>query len=513
MAKKGKIVLISPNLNGIKGGINRIQPGLGIGYLAAVLERDGHEVYIRDTALEGHQNNIPLESGRMIVIGESDDEISQYIAKTNPDIVGISVLFSNLADNTHSVARIVKKVNSHIKVIMGGNHLTNAVRDYLFASAPGNESSNLDITLLDIEDPNIDYGMIGESDFQFTKLVNSLVNDQRLEDIEGLVFKRRDGTISITPSSSDRVDVRLLPHPARHLMNMEGYFKYGLFHSSQSRSPRVLNVMASRGCPETCTFCTTPAMWGSTVRWRDPSDICEEIKQGIEHYGIGEVQFEDDTLTAHFANLGKLCDLLKPIGIPWCTPNGTKVNYYLSRQPEMYKRMAEAGCYQITLACESGVQRVLDDIIRKNLKLDHIKPAIRNAMEAGLIVHTFWIVGYPGETRKEMEQTIEFAAQSGADTFSVAILTPLPGTPIFREVVKNKLLWDSQRGIKDMLYRNSLIRVDGFDSPDEFQAWVEEKNVYLNHLLEKNNPARAEWVRAGRGLRTSQDGLLKLKQT
>ena len=110
MAKKGKIVLISPNLNGIKGGINRIQPGLGIGYLAAVLERDGHEVYIRDTALEGLQNNIPLESGRMIVIGESDDEISQYIAKTNPDIVGISVLFSNLADNTHSVARIVKKV-------------------------------------------------------------------------------------------------------------------------------------------------------------------------------------------------------------------------------------------------------------------------------------------------------------------------------------------------------------------------------------------------------------------
>ena len=100
-----------------------------------------------------------------------------------------------------------------------------------------------------------------KSDFQFTKLVNSLVNDQRLEDIEGLVFKRRDGTISITPSSSDRVDVRLLPHPARHLMNMEGYFKYGLFHSSQSRSPRVLNVMASRGCPETCTFCTTPAMW------------------------------------------------------------------------------------------------------------------------------------------------------------------------------------------------------------------------------------------------------------
>ena len=514
MAKKGKILLISPNLKGINGGLNRIQPGLGIGYLAAVLERDGqHEVHVRDTALEGHQNTSPIESGRMIVIGESDDSLAHYVANLRPDIVGISVLFSNLADHAHAVARIVKKVSSQITVVLGGNHLTNAVRDYRFATAPGNESSNLDKALLDIEDPNIDYGMTGESDFQFAKLVNALLNDQDVEGIDGLVYKRKDGGISISPNPPERVDVRQLPHPARHLMNMEGYFKIGLFHSSQSRSSRVLNVMASRGCPEKCTFCTTPDMWGSKVRWRDPLDIYAEIKDGIEQYGIGEVQFEDDTSTAHITHLMELCDLLKPLDIPWCTPNGTKVNYHVANQPDMYRRMAEAGCYQITLACESGVQRVLDDIIRKNLKLDQIKPAINNAKEAGLIVHTFWIVGYPGETREEMEQTIEFAAASGADTFSLAILTPLPGTPIYRKVVKENLWWDSRRGIKDMVYRNSLVRVDGFDRPDEFERWVEEKNFYLNELLEKNDPARAQWVMEKRGAKGSNQGFLKIKQT
>ena len=83
----------------------------------------------------------------------------------------------------------------------------------------------------------------------------------------------------------------------------------------------------------------------------------------------------------------------------------------------MFKAMSESGCYQVTLACESGVQRVLDNIINKRLKVDQIKPAIENA-KAGLLVHTFWILGYPGETYEEMNETVNFALSSGADSFS-----------------------------------------------------------------------------------------------
>ena len=102
----------------------------------------------------------------------------------------------------------------------------------------------------------------------------------------------------------------------------------------------------------------------------------------------------------------------------------------------MFKAMYESGCYQVTLACESGVQRVLDHVVNKRLKVDQIKPAIENAKKAGLLVHTFWILGYPGETFEEMNQTIEFALSTGADSFSFSILSPLPGTPIYRKVVK-----------------------------------------------------------------------------
>jgi len=511
--KKGRILLMTPNLQGLKGGVNRIQPGLGIGYLAAALEEAGHEVCVRDTALWGYGRQIPLDGDKMVEIGESEEEIAKFISEIKPDIVGLSVLFSNLAGHAHTIARLVKSIDANIRVVLGGNHITNAVSDYLFAIEKGNESYDMDRTVIDFEDRNIDYAMVGESDFQFLKLVGAILENGDPRSIEGLVFRDDENAIRVNQGTDrGRIDVRTLQRPARHLMNMEMYFKIGLFHSSQSRSKRVLNVMASRGCPERCSFCTTPNMWGSKIRWRDPEDIYDEIRNGIEKYGIGEVQFEDDSLTANRSYLMKLCDLIEPLKIPWCTPNGIKINYHMGRQKEMFRRMKDSGCYQVTLGCESGVQRVLDDIIGKNLKLEQIPVAIKNAKESGLIVHTFWIVGYPGETRKEMEETIRVASDSGADSFSVAILTPLPGTRIYRQVMKKNLWWDSARRTGAMTYRNSRIKVDGFHSAEEFENWVGQQNHYLNSLLEKNDPHRAKIVAEGRG-GAEKKGLLKMKQT
>ncbi|MCB9747826.1 MAG: B12-binding domain-containing radical SAM protein [Candidatus Omnitrophica bacterium] len=510
--QQGKILLFSPNMRGMKGGVNRIQPPLGIGYLAALLEKNGYKVYIRDTALEGYSHQVPIDQDpRMVLIGESDASISEYIKKVKPDMVGISILFSNLAAHAHQLAALVKKINPRIPVILGGNHVTNAVRDYVFALTPGNEAYHLPRELKEIQDPNVDYLMTGESDFDFLDFVQTYFAKKSLENIRGLVMQndQKEVVFNHAHLKKERRDLKDLPHPARHLMNMEGYFKVGLFHSSQTKSNRILSVMASRGCPEKCSFCTTPAMWGSKVRWREPQDIYKEIKSCIKKYRVGEVHFEDDTLTAHKKYLLELCDLLEPLKIPWCTPNGTKINYHLKTQPQLFQRMVDAGCYQITLACESGVQRVLDHIIHKNLKIEQIKPAIKNAKEAGLFVHTFWIVGYPGETRQEMEETIRFAAESGADSFSVSILTPLPGTPIYRQVMKENLWWDSDKGIEQMIYRNSLIKVDGFQNPEAFEQWVQQQNAYLNSLLQKNNPQRAqELIKSRRG-----KDLLKIKQT
>ncbi len=482
--KKGRILLITPNLKGIKDGLNRIQPSLGLMTIAQSLINNNHIVKIYDTALEGWDNHVDLGNNK-VMIGQSDNEIENIIKEFNPDIVGISILFSNLNQSAHTIASIVKKINPKIYVLLGGNHISNSLIDYQHNIIhPGEEIP----IIKDLEDENIDFSLVGESDFTIIELVNKLVNNQDYSKVPGLLKRISKGKYLHNPS--DRIaDLINLPIPARHLVNMEGYFKIGAFHSAKSKSNRVLNIMCSRGCPEKCTFCTTPQMWGAAVRWRKLDDIMREIKSGVEQFNIGEIQFEDDTITARKKNLIDLCNGLEKIGLPWCTPNGIKTNYHLANQPDMFKAMSESGCYQVTLACESGVQRVLDNIINKRLKVDQIKPAIENAKKAGLLVHTFWILGYPGETYKEMNETVNFALSSGADSFSFSILSPLPGTPIYRKVIKENLWWKG-RGMKDLMYRSSLVQVDGFKNPEEFEKFVNESNIKANLMLKENDPER-----------------------
>jgi radical SAM superfamily enzyme YgiQ (UPF0313 family) len=488
--KKARVLLIVPNLKGMNDGVNRIQPSLGLMLIGQILEKHGHIVKIHDTGLEGWNNRKLIDPKKnKVEIGQSDNDIVKVISSFSPDIVAISVLFSNFLDSAHTIARLVKKINKNTKVILGGNHISNAVIDYKFSLLDKN--SNLPDVIEDLENENIDFAIMGEGEMPMLKFVESIINNSAVDKVPGLVKKIGEKKYFMNPKS-EKHNLNLLPRPARHLVNMEAYFKIGAFQSAKARSKRVLSIMCSRGCPEKCTFCTTPQMWGANVRWRSTEHIMDEITNDVKDYKIGEIQFLDDTLTIHKQNLYSLCTELEKLGVPWCTPNGTKVNYHLRDQADMYKKMADSGCYQITLACESGVQRVLNDLIDKRLPLETIYPAIEKAKKAGLLAHTYWILGYPGETYEEMQKTIDFAMNSGADSFSFSILSPLPGTPIYRKVIKENLWWDD-RSMDDMILRSSLIKVDGFSGTVEFEKFVNETNMKANLLLKEKDPKRFKY--------------------
>ncbi len=469
--KKARVVLLSPNIIGSKDGVNRIQPGHGVGLLAGRLRDKGHEIYVRDTALEGYYNQSPRD-GETMLIGESEEDIIKYVKDIKPEFVGISILFSNLADHGRKLARIVKEIDSSIITILGGNHVNHMYMDI-------------------IKDPYVDYVLRGECDFTLEILIDFLKNNKEINRIPGLVAKRRDNSIYVGEGKGKVEDLNTLPKEARELMNMEKYFEIGLFHSAKSRSKRVGNIMATRGCPENCVFCTTPKMWGNVVRWRSPESVYQEIKELKEVYGVEEIQFDDDTLTANRKNLLDLCDLIEPLQLKWCTPNGIRVNYPpdLDKKKQMFKRMNESGCYQVTFAVESGDQDLLDNFIRKNLRLEVVKPTVVAAKEAGMFVHVFFMVGFPGETREQMEKTIRFAEYIESDSYSVAIACPLPGAPMY-DIVKERDLFVDDFSQKRITFRKSLIKVDGFKDPREFEKWVGEQNIYLNNLLKQRDKAR-----------------------
>ena len=154
--KKAKVLLFSPNLKGMDDGVNRIQPSLGVMLIAAMLEREGHDVRIHDSALEGWDHRILVDKKKKkVMIGQSDDDIKKVISNFSPDVVAISVLFSNFLNSAHDIARLAKEVNPKIKTVLGGNHISNAAIDYQFAIKDPN--SNLPTSIEDLENPFIDF--------------------------------------------------------------------------------------------------------------------------------------------------------------------------------------------------------------------------------------------------------------------------------------------------------------------------------------------------------------------
>lgn len=512
---EGRVLIMTPNLKGFKKGINRIQPPLGPMIAANVIRKNyGHKVFIHDCALEnwGRENKVTTDVDGTMIYGQSDEEIAETIEGYDPDVIGISALFSNLVESAHNIAKISKKVRPKVPVILGGNHVSSAISDYLYAINPENGETNIPKKILDLEDRNIDFVMTGEVDLEFPKLVDVIINNLDIGNVSGLVARKNgngdssnDGLeyiISKAPSALRSLS-QAIPHPARDLVNMNGYFDLGMFHNPKSKSKRVLSVMCSRGCPEHCTFCSTPGNWGGVVRWRELDDIMEEIRKGVKDYNIEEIQFEDDTITARYKELKELCLEMEKIGLPWCTPTGTKANYHQlkeegkfktgGKQLELYKAMAGSGCYQIVIAGESGNQHVLDNIIKKNLMVENMKPAVENAKIAGMSTHTLWILGNPGETYEQIEETIRVAEEVNSDSYSIAISCPLPGTPIYRQVMKENLWWPG-RGLKDCLFRNSLIKVDGFSSPEEVEKYAADASSRLNVRLAETNPERFQEI-------------------
>jgi len=470
--EKSRVAILSPNLLASKRGIARIQPGLGMMYLGGELQRRGHTVFLRDTSLEGYDREIPTDiHPELVQLGESDDDIKSYLKEVQPHYLGVSVLFSNLFQHMNRIVDISKEINQDIITIVGGNYISERYQRVLK------------------NNKNIDFAMINECDIAFADFVEAHSQNYQVQNIPGLVY-RENSEVKVNTTSNRIMDLGTLPQPARNLINLEKYWEINKFHNPYSKHPRVANVMTTRGCPEKCTFCTTPMRWGATVRSRPIEHIKEELLQ-LKDYEVGEIQFEDDTITANYKHMMALCDVLEPMGFVWNTVNGIKINYHAknkTKHQHMFKRMKESGCYQVCLGLETGNQDLLDNVIKKRLNLDIVPQVVDTILNAGISCHLFLIVGFPGETLAEMEQTVEFAKALGPDSCSLSLYTPIPGTPLFEYSKNNGYLVDGFSEER-ILFAKSNIKVPDL-SPEEFEELVANWTQKLNSDLLERNPTK-----------------------
>lgn len=469
-SKRARILLISPQLRVHKVQLPRFQPSLGLGYMAAVLEQCGHEVRILDAAIEGI-GTVSDEGDGLSTIGLTDSELEARVSEFAPDLVGISSLFSSQANRAFHVADVIKHVSRDIIVVAGGIHASLMFDKVMRAQ------------------PSIDYVLRGEGDFGLEAFATTLMNGGDVRALPGVVW-REDGQIRSAPAAPLIRDINVLPIPAWHLMQMENYFQVGLFHAPYSQTGRVGSIMTSRGCPEHCFFCSSSEYFGHRFRPRSAENVIKEIADLKETYAIDEIQIEDDAFTTNPKRVLDICAGIQPLKLRLCTPNGIRADYPsdMKRKREVFRAMKAAGFYQVTFGVESGVQRVIDNLVRKRLDLSQVGPTVRVAQEEGLLVHTFFILGFPTETKEQMLQTVRFAAEIQADSYGFSIASPLPGTSMWEMCEKLDLFVEGFDPTQIVFTKTNIKPADM--TAEELFNLVYDSNQRLNEDAKHRNAER-----------------------
>ena len=389
-----KIMLISPLYPRDKvfrksmKNLGAVLPPLGIAYIAAMLEKYGHECRIIDG---------PAMS---TILNYDFNDLERDIKNFSPDIVGVSAQTSQI-EHAKKVMRLAKTINPNCLLILGGT---------LISADPN--------MLLQLED--VDYGVIGEADLTFPEIVSKFEKKEKLEGSEGLMWRENSAVKFLKPKMIINLDD--IPMPARHLLRMNIYRP----SPANYRKSPATTMITSRGCPYQCIFCSRPTE-GTAWRAHSAKRVVDEMEILVNDYGIKDIQIFDDTFTLIPRRTKEICEgiIERGIKVGWnCMTRVDKIT------PELLKLMHQAGCYETGFGIESGSDRVLQ-FIKKSLTKDQIRQGVKWAKEAGIDVRGFFMIGFPTETKDEILQTIEFAKELDVDVAQFMVSTPFPGTEMW----------------------------------------------------------------------------------
>jgi anaerobic magnesium-protoporphyrin IX monomethyl ester cyclase len=412
-----RVCLINPpRIQSILWGKPSVFQPLDIAYAAAVLEEQ-HEVHIIDAPNEGWRILEDI-NGTLYRQGLTNKEIAARIKQCSPAVVAITVPFSGWWTCAYEVASIAKSVDKDIIIAFNGLHPSARPAECLTY-------------------PNIDFVAIGEPEQTMFELMAALEqgNQGGLKKVKGIGFKQ-DGEIIFTPTRPPIQDLDSLPFPARHLLPMDAYFAAVKENPLRGEISKRWTVMiTSRGCPNNCIFCSVHVINGKKWRSRSPENVVDEIEQLVHTYRIEQIDFNDDNLTLDKKRAGAICDLIveRGIDIEWYNPTGVRAD---TLDENLLRKMKASGCKKLRVAPESGVQRVVDQIIGKNLNLKEVENAVVLCKKIGIKVGCFFVIGFIGETKEDIEETINYAyklKRLGADGFIFSIATPLYGTELYEQ--------------------------------------------------------------------------------
>ena len=436
-----RALLIFPPVSFSPQSMKQCHVPLGVAYLAAAL-RDRCEVKVLDAAVEGYEHEERAGQG-YLRYGLALAEIEKRIAEYQPDLVGVSCIFSSQFANVLEVCHAAKRVDREIITITGGTHPTF-------------------LTEQSLKHPELDLVARGEGEFTLRELVEKSQQGRGPEGIAGLAY-RQDGQVVIGPVRPPAPPDEI-PFPARELFPLEKYFAIALPMGIVYQQKPFMNLITSRGCPYRCTFCSSTNFWGNAYRTRSVANVLEEMDYLVNKLGVREFKFFDDNLTADKPRAKAIFQGMvdRKFHVTWNTPNGIHVVHL---DDELLDLMIASGCYELTLAVESGDPEVLKNIIRKPTRLPEVEEAAKRIRKKGLGSYGFFIIGFPGETREQIQHTLDFSRKLDLDRISCFIANPLPGTEMYRVCIEKGYIKDDY----------SFDAIDYFEGRFETPEWSREE--------------------------------------
>ena len=392
--------------------LNRTPP-LSVAYLAGSLTAAGHEVQVIDALGEGLEALHPGHRADIVINGLS---IAAIVDRIRPDaqLVGISCLFSH---EWPLIQRLIAAIATRLPaawIVCGGEHAT-AVPERCLEDAPALRACAL-----------------GEGEETIVDLLEACGGRKPLADIRGIVFRTADGPRRTAPRARIR-DVDDIPVPRWDLTPIERYLDGG-FSFGVDRG-RTMPLLATRGCPYRCTFCSSPRMWTTRYTTRAPALVVDEIADYVSRYQVENVDFYDLTSIVKRDWILEFCRLLDARGlrITWQLPSGTRSE---ALDEPVLRAMYRSGCRNVSYAPESGSERTLD-AVKKMVQLDHIEGSMRTAVRVGLNVKANILIGFPDERPADLRHTLRFIlrmARSGVHDVSVWTFSPYPGSELFEQL-------------------------------------------------------------------------------
>jgi len=370
--------------------LNFTAPPLGLGYIAAVLEKNG---FSKIRILDSHTLSISLETYR------------QYLKRFSPDFIGIQALTPNFFDALRA-ARVAKEEKVPY-VALGGYHPT---------SMPDE--------CLQLGEGNVDLIFRGEAEYSTLEFIQSIETGRDWKQIKGISYLDKDNQIVHNPPTPIIKDLDSLPLPARHLLPMD---KYRIFGSSFPAT----SVITSRGCPFSCDFCSVSAFHNSKWRPRSPRKIAEEIRFLREVMDLKATAFVDDLFFISKKRVKNLAvELSKIKDIYWGATTRADVGEF-----DLLNLMRRAGCRLVFVGVESGSQTILDQIHKKTsiVQVENYFDNTRKARMDSLASVSF---GFPGETRQTIVETVDWIINRLNPSLALFTLaTPYPGTEFYKEML------------------------------------------------------------------------------